>query len=56
MKGVTVTHAINPYPGNRCGGDVLYRGLLQHLLANRIVVYPSQGGRYCSKDCVSLGS
>ena len=32
------------------------RGLLQHSLANRALVYPSQGGRYCAEGCMALGS
>jgi hypothetical protein len=30
-------------------------GLLQHMLANGDLVYPSQGGRYCTKGCMALG-
>jgi len=31
------------------------KGFLQHMLANRALVYPSQGGRYCAKSCMALG-
>jgi len=27
-------------------------GLLRHALANRALVHPSQGGRYCAEDCI----
>ena len=29
-------------------------GLLRHMLANGALVYPSQGGRYCTKGCTAL--
>jgi len=31
------------------------RGLLRHTLANRALVYPSQGGRYRAEGCMALG-
>jgi len=31
-------------------------GLLGHMLATGALVYPSQGGRYCAKGCMALGS
>ena len=30
-------------------------GFLQHMLVNRVLVYPSQGGRYRAEGCVALG-
>jgi hypothetical protein len=39
--------------GNKCGGDTC-RGLLQHMLANRAQVYPSQGGKYHAEGCMVL--
>jgi len=30
-------------------------GLLWHMLANRALVYPIQGGRYCPEGCMALG-
>ena len=32
------------------------RGLLQHMLANRALVYPSQGGKYHAEGCIALDS
>ena len=32
------------------------RGLLRHMLANRALVYPSQGRRCGAEDCMALGS
>jgi hypothetical protein len=32
-----------------------YRELLRHTLANRALVYPSQGGRYRAEGCMALG-
>ena len=31
------------------------RGSLRHMLANRVLVYPSQGIRYCAEGCMALG-
>ena len=34
---------------------ITWWGLLGHTLANRALVYRSQGGRYCAKGCMALG-
>lgn len=34
---------------------ILCRGLLRHMLANRALVYPIQGGRYRAEGCIALG-
>jgi hypothetical protein len=40
--------------GNRHGG-IPWWGFLWHMLANRALVYPSQGGRYHAEGCLALG-
>jgi len=39
--------------GNSCDGDTCW-GLLRHTLANRSLVYPSQGEKYHAEGCMAL--
>jgi hypothetical protein len=40
---------------NNCGGYILMRVVMTHMLANGALVYLSQGGRYRAEGCMALG-